>query len=183
MNRDDTVYLRHILECIRRIAEDIAEGHERFMASHTLQDAVLRNLQVMAESTQRLSETAKAKQPDIEWRKIAALRNILAHDYLGIDLDTVCGIRDVASCVSWRFASGSWPDACGAWKARSHRTQRIPTKPKALRHGGTILGTFAGLTLTSIRSQAMLHVANPKDCSSTAEDAGTNSFAVGAQRN
>ena len=76
MNRDDTVYLRHILECIRRIAEDIAEGHERFMASHTLQDAVLRNLQVMAESTQRLSETAKAKQPDIERRKIAALRNI-----------------------------------------------------------------------------------------------------------
>ena len=48
MNRDDTVYLRHILECIRRIAEDIAEGHERFMASHTLQDAVLRNLQVMS---------------------------------------------------------------------------------------------------------------------------------------
>jgi len=97
MNRDDTVYLRHILECIRRIAEDIAEGHERFMASHTLQDAVLRNLQVMAESTQRLSETAKAKQPDIEWRKIAALRNILAHDYLGIDLDTVWDItqRDV----------------------------------------------------------------------------------------
>jgi hypothetical protein len=42
---------------------------------------------------------------------------------------------------------------------------------KALRHGGTILGTFAGFTLTSIRSQAMLHVANPKDCSSTAEDA------------
>lgn len=44
MNKDDTVYLRHILECIRRIAEDIADGHERFMEAHTLQDAVLRNL-------------------------------------------------------------------------------------------------------------------------------------------
>jgi uncharacterized protein with HEPN domain len=97
MNKDDTVYLRHILECIRRIAEDIAEGRERFMGSHTLQDAVLRNLQVMAESTQRLSETAKAMQPEMEWRKIAAFRNILVHDYLGIDLDTVWDItqRDV----------------------------------------------------------------------------------------
>ena len=36
MNKDDTVYLRHILECIRRIAEDITEGRERFMESHTL---------------------------------------------------------------------------------------------------------------------------------------------------
>jgi uncharacterized protein with HEPN domain len=97
MKKDDTVYLRHIRECIWRIAEDVAEGCERFMASHTLQDAVLRNLQVMAESTPRLSEAAKATQPEVEWRKIAALRNILVHDYLGIDLDTVWDItqRDV----------------------------------------------------------------------------------------
>jgi uncharacterized protein with HEPN domain len=92
MNKDDSVYLRHILECIRRIAEDTAAGQEGFMASHTLQDAVLRNLQVMAESTQRLSETTKATQPEVEWRKIAAFRNILVHDYLGIDLDTVWDI-------------------------------------------------------------------------------------------
>jgi uncharacterized protein with HEPN domain len=73
------------------------EGRERFMASHTLQDAVLRNLQVMAESTQRLSELAKATQPDVEWRRIAAFRNILVHDSWGIDLDTVWDItqRDV----------------------------------------------------------------------------------------
>ena len=97
MNKDETIYLRHILECIRRIAEDTVEGRERFMELHTLQDAVLRNLQVMAESTQRLSEAAKATQPDIEWRKIAAFRNILVHDYLGIDLDTVWDVtqRDV----------------------------------------------------------------------------------------
>ena len=97
MKKDDTVYLRHILECIRRIEEDIAEGRERFMAVHTLQDAVLRNLQVIAESTPRLSDEMKATQPDMEWRKIAAFRNILVHDYLGIDLETVWDItqRDV----------------------------------------------------------------------------------------
>ena len=89
MNKDDTVYFRHILDRIRRIEEDTVDGRERFMASHTIQDAVLRSLQIMAESTQRLSETAKATQPQIEWLKIAAFRNILVHDYLRIDLDTV----------------------------------------------------------------------------------------------
>lgn len=92
MNKDDWVYLRHILDRIRRIEEDTAVGRERFMTSHTLQDAVLRSLQVMAESTQRLSETAKATQPRIEWREIGAFRNILVHNYLGIDLDTIWDI-------------------------------------------------------------------------------------------
>lgn len=49
--RDDTIYLRHILECIRRIEANVAGGREAFMASHTLQDAVLRNLQTMTESS------------------------------------------------------------------------------------------------------------------------------------
>lgn len=35
MNKDDSVYLRHILECSRRMAEDVADGRERFMESHT----------------------------------------------------------------------------------------------------------------------------------------------------
>ena len=78
--KDDTVYLRHVQECIRRIEENVAEGRGRFLASHTLQDAVLRNLQTMAESTQCLSEDMKAKYPDVEWRRIAEFRNVLVHD-------------------------------------------------------------------------------------------------------
>jgi uncharacterized protein with HEPN domain len=54
-----------------------------------LQDAVLRNLQVLAESTQRLSAELKKEQPEVEWQKIGAFRNVLVHDYLGIDLDQV----------------------------------------------------------------------------------------------
>ena len=65
------------------------EGKDRFMASHTLQDAVLRNLQTMAESTRRLSDDLKTTEPEIEWRRIAAFRNVLVHDYLGIDLEIV----------------------------------------------------------------------------------------------
>ena len=49
--KDDIAYVRHIRECIRRIEENVAEGRERFIESHVLQDAVLRNLQTMSEST------------------------------------------------------------------------------------------------------------------------------------
>jgi uncharacterized protein with HEPN domain len=95
--KDDTVYLKHILECIRRIEENTGEGREKLLASHTLQDAVLRNLQTLSESAQRLPESSKAKHPEIEWRRIAAFRNLLVHDYLGIDMERVWEIvqRDV----------------------------------------------------------------------------------------
>jgi uncharacterized protein with HEPN domain len=95
--KDDAVYLRHIQECIRRIEEDVAGGRQVFMASHTVQDAVLRNLQTLAESARRLSAAAKAAQPEVEWRTVAAFRNVLVHEYLGVDLDEVWQIvqRDV----------------------------------------------------------------------------------------
>jgi uncharacterized protein with HEPN domain len=87
--KDDAIYLRHILECIRRAEENTAGGYDAFMASHTLQDAVLRNLQTMAESTQRLSETVKSAYPAVEWRAISGFRNVIVHNYLGIDLDQI----------------------------------------------------------------------------------------------
>ena len=87
--KDDSVYLRHILDCIGRVAENVSAGKDKFVSSHTLQDAVLRNLQTMAESTQRLSDELKEAHPEIEWRYIAAFRNVLVHDYLGIDIERI----------------------------------------------------------------------------------------------
>jgi uncharacterized protein with HEPN domain len=55
--KDDRVCLRYILECLRRI-EDTARSKDTFLSSHTLQDAVLRNLQTLAESTRRRSPRA-----------------------------------------------------------------------------------------------------------------------------
>lgn len=49
--RGDRAYLAHILECLRRIQEDVGGGREQFFASHTIQDAVIRNFQTLAEST------------------------------------------------------------------------------------------------------------------------------------
>ena len=96
---DDNVYIEHMLESIRRIEANVSRGQESFLASHTLQDAVLRNLQTLAEASQRLSEPLKQTQPQIPWREIAAFRNVLVHNYLGIDLGTVWTVvqRDIPS--------------------------------------------------------------------------------------
>jgi uncharacterized protein with HEPN domain len=62
------------------------------MADTRTQDAVLRNLHTLAESSQRISDTLKATQPDMDWRAIAAFRNVVVHDYLGIDLNQIWDI-------------------------------------------------------------------------------------------
>jgi uncharacterized protein with HEPN domain len=91
--KDDRLYLIHISECIARI-KSYVQGMDKaaFVASSLVQDAVVRNLQVMAESTQRLSEGAKQAHPHVEWYKIAGLRNVLVHDYLGVDVEKVWNI-------------------------------------------------------------------------------------------
>ncbi|MBN2374847.1 MAG: DUF86 domain-containing protein [Sedimentisphaerales bacterium] len=93
--KDDRLYLIHVTECIERI-ESYMSGvdREEFLQTPLVQDAVIRNLQVLAESTQRLSESAKKARPEIDWYKISGLRNILVHDYLGIDIDTVWNILE-----------------------------------------------------------------------------------------
>ena len=87
--KDDRFYLRHILECIQRIEEDTGGGLVAFHASRTTQDAVARNLQVLAESTQRLSEDLKSRWLQVEWARIVAFRNVLVHDYLGLDMERI----------------------------------------------------------------------------------------------
>ena len=91
--KDDTLYLIHISECIQRI-ESYLEGINRkaFLASTLVQDAVLRNLQVMAESTQHLSQATKQDQNEIEWHNISGFRNVLVHDYLGVDIERIWDI-------------------------------------------------------------------------------------------
>jgi uncharacterized protein with HEPN domain len=81
---DDSLYLIHILECIDRIERYAADGGDAFMDDTRTQDAVLRNLQTLAESTQRLSDELRQRYPHIEWRSIAAFRNVAVHEYLGI---------------------------------------------------------------------------------------------------
>jgi len=90
--KGDRLYLNHILECIRRIEEYTKDGRASFLVIPLVQDGVLRNLQILAESTQRLSLECKARCPDVPWVLIAGFRNILTHDYLGVDLESIWAI-------------------------------------------------------------------------------------------
>jgi uncharacterized protein with HEPN domain len=71
------------------VQKDVHGKRERLTRNRTVRDAVLRNLQIPAESTQRLSKSAKAARPDIPWKQIGGFRNRLVHDYFQIDLDVV----------------------------------------------------------------------------------------------
>ena len=89
MNSSDSIYLKHILECLDRISSYTVDGRDFFLADVKTQDAVLRNLQVMAESTQKISEELKAKHPEIPWKKLSGFRNILVHNYLGLNMSRI----------------------------------------------------------------------------------------------
>jgi len=95
--KSERAYLEHILHCISRISEDTSGGRDAVFASSTLQDALLRNLQILCESTKRLSEASKRRHPEVDWRAISGLRNVLVHDYFEVDLETIWTIvrRDV----------------------------------------------------------------------------------------
>ena len=79
-------------ECIFRVENYTSEGRNAFSRSNLIQDAVIRNLQTLAESSQRLSEAAKESEPDLPWRGISGFRNILVHGYLGLDLSVIWAV-------------------------------------------------------------------------------------------
>jgi uncharacterized protein with HEPN domain len=87
--QSDRLLIQHMLDCIARIREYTGGERTTFFGSRLVRDAVIRNLQTLAESAQRLSDGLKATEPAIPWRRMAGMRNILVHDYLGgIDLET-----------------------------------------------------------------------------------------------
>jgi uncharacterized protein with HEPN domain len=85
MPRDPRIYIEDILEAIRRIGS-YTESMDfvTFAKSPMTIDAVIRNLEVIGEAAGRIAEETRAGAPEIEWRKIIALRNVLAHEYFGI---------------------------------------------------------------------------------------------------
>ena len=90
--KDSRLYLVHVQDCIARIQDYTQGGRAEFMRNSLVQDAVLRNLEVMGESVKRLPDAWKQSQPQVEWVKVGDFRNVLAHDYLEVDLDIVWNI-------------------------------------------------------------------------------------------
>ncbi len=87
--KKDRIYLKHILDAIGKISQYVSVGYEQFMAHSHWQDATMRQLEIIGEATKHLSEETRNKHPDVPWRRIAGLRDVLIHDYMGVDLEAV----------------------------------------------------------------------------------------------
>lgn len=93
MSKDPLIYLEHIRSCIKKIV-DYTEGHteEDFLKNNMIQDAVIRNFEIIGEASKQLSTDFRVKYPEIEWKKIAGMRDKLIHDYIGVDIWAVWAV-------------------------------------------------------------------------------------------
>ena len=102
MEADQLGRLRDILEATRLIAsyvKDTAEGD--FRADRQKQDAVIRRIEIIGEATAHLSEETRHAVPELPFRKMRGMRNIVAHDYANVDLNIV-----------WQVATVHVPEVC-----------------------------------------------------------------------
>jgi uncharacterized protein with HEPN domain len=96
--RDDSVYLDHIRDSISRVASYLDGIDEaKFMRTPLIQDAVMRQIQIIGEAANRLSAEYTASTAAIPWRDITGMRHKLVHDYMGVDLEAVweTAVRDL----------------------------------------------------------------------------------------
>jgi uncharacterized protein with HEPN domain len=89
-DRDISDYIEDILNAIAEVSE-FTKGmtFESFLTDKKTANAVIRSLEVLGEATKHIPETFRKKYPDIPWSKMAGMRDVLIHDYMGVDLKTV----------------------------------------------------------------------------------------------
>jgi uncharacterized protein with HEPN domain len=93
MPRDSRVYLEDILEAARKITAYTGSlSKTAFLEDEKTIDAVVRNLEVIGEAVKKLPEELRAQHSAVEWKKIAGLRDILIHEYFGLDAEIVWDI-------------------------------------------------------------------------------------------
>lgn len=90
MKRDDLVYVQHILNAISKINEYTAGISElEFAKSSMRQDAVIRQLEIIGEAVKNVSSRFRDKVQDVPWKDMAGMRDVLIHQYFGVDISSV----------------------------------------------------------------------------------------------
>jgi uncharacterized protein with HEPN domain len=90
MRKDPKIFLKHILESIEAIEKHTKKiPKEKFSKNITVQDAVIRRIEIIGEAVKNLSAEFKKKHHEIEWREIAGMRDKLIHEYFGVNLHLV----------------------------------------------------------------------------------------------
>jgi len=90
MLKDDLVFLQHIADSIQQIEEYTANlDQEAFRLSRLVQDAVIRQFEVIGEATKNLSPALRDKTPEVPWKDLAGFRDKLIHHYFGVDIVSV----------------------------------------------------------------------------------------------
>lgn len=86
--KTDRIYITHILECIDHI-NSYVKVEKDFLSSRLIQDAVIRNLEIIGEATKKISKELRDKEKVVPWSEMAGLRDVLIHNYFGVDLSIV----------------------------------------------------------------------------------------------
>jgi uncharacterized protein with HEPN domain len=90
MEKDNKIFLEHILESIEAIEEFTKNvGEEEFYSNREKTDAVIRNFEIIGEASKFLNDDFKMVNAHIPWRDISDLRNVLIHEYFGVDKEKV----------------------------------------------------------------------------------------------
>ena len=86
MIKDDLAYVYHILDCIRKIKDySIGLSIKEFQSNELVQDAIIRNIEIIGEASKKISTDTKQIYYKIPWKEISGMRDKLIHDYLGVD--------------------------------------------------------------------------------------------------
>jgi uncharacterized protein with HEPN domain len=95
MSRDKSLYLAYIRESCEKVLR-FTKGmtYKGFVHDDLHFNAVLRNLEIIGEAVKNVSEETRQKYPNVKWRKIAGFRDIVAHEYFGINDETVWDIAE-----------------------------------------------------------------------------------------
>ena len=87
--RDERLYFADMRDAIDRILTYTAGGREVFFADPMIQDAVVRNIEIIGEAARTITEATRGAHPEIPWRKIVGTRDRVIHGYFRVDLDIV----------------------------------------------------------------------------------------------